>query len=126
MSLHRFAPLALALFGCQADIPNQSPPSTIVFAISFPSCSDGSQVLPAPSPNDLALRAFTAPTAPQCTPLPPSPTAQQIAILQASVAGKGFPSQLLNPAPPPTTLPLPLPLPIAIQLLETAVSTNPS
>lgn len=117
MSLRRFAPLALAsaVLGCQADIPNQAPPSTLVYAISFPSCSDATQALSAPSPNDLALRAVTTPpTPPQCAgQATPSPA--QILALQSFALAGGFPR-----AAGATT-----PLPITIQFVEVQTSADP-
>jgi hypothetical protein len=124
MSLRRFAPLALAsaVLGCQADIPNQAPPNTIVFATSFPSCSDATQTFPPPFPNDLALRALTAPTPPQCTPVAPLPSLTLLAFLGNAVAAKGFPpAGVPNPAPPPVLVPA-----IAIHFREVQVSSDPS
>ena len=66
MAFRRFVPLAfvLGLLGCQTDIPNEPPPSTIVVAITVPSATDATQtvdgraILP-PSPNDFTLQAAT-------------------------------------------------------------------
>src|SRR3989304_5175034 len=102
MAIRRFAPLALALavLGCQADIPNQSPPSTIVFAITVPSATDATQAggtppLAPPGPNDLTLQAAS------CTPasralwgcaLPPPIPQPTLGDLQALVAAGGYPA----------------------------------
>jgi hypothetical protein len=87
MSLHRFAvpALTLAALACQSSIPNQAPPDTVAFAVSFPDTSDGTQSFQPPVPNDLVLQAATA------TP-PPAVSAAQLALLNAFRTAGGFPN----------------------------------
>lgn len=87
MSLRRFAvsSLAFAVLACQASIPNQSPPQTIAFAVSFPDTSDGTQAFQPPIPNDLVLQAATSTS-------PPAVSAAQLALLRAFSTAGGFPN----------------------------------
>jgi len=126
MAIRRFAPLALALavLGCQADIPNQSPPSTIVFAITVPSATDatqavGTQVLAPPGPNDLTLQAASCTPASQALSgcaLPPPIPQPTLGDLQALVAAGGYPALVSATVP----------FPITIQFIEKAVTSSPS
>jgi hypothetical protein len=128
MEIRRFAPLALALavLGCQADIPNQAPPSTIVFAITVPSATDatqavGTQPLSPPGPNDLTLQAATCTPASQALSgcaLPPPIPQPTLGALQAFATAGGYPAL----APPANAVPFP----ITIQFIEKAVTSSPS
>src|SRR5271167_4631731 len=86
MSLHRFAPLAFVALACQPYIPLTTAPGTIVYAVSFPSSSDGTEALSPPTPNDLVLQSAAT--------LTPSAglSAAQIALLNAFAQGQGWPN----------------------------------
>ncbi len=86
MSLRRFAPLALVLgAACSPSVPNQAPPDTVAYAVSFPDASDGTQFFQPPLPNDLILNAATT------TTLAGVPAAQA-ALLKAFAKGGGWPN----------------------------------
>ena len=65
MFLRRSLSAALAVavaIACAPSVPNTPPPTTVVYAVSFPDTSDGTQALSPPVPNDLVLQAGTAAT----------------------------------------------------------------
>jgi len=86
MSLRRFALLVLVAVACQPSVPSQSPPSTVAYAVSFPSSADATGAFSPPTPNDLVLESANS-LAPSAT-LP----AAQIALLKAFVQGGGWPN----------------------------------
>jgi hypothetical protein len=126
MAFRRFAPLALALLGCQPDIPNEPPPATIVFAVTVPSATDASQAvgtraLSPPQPNDLTLQAATCTAASQAISGCTFPVPAVLSGLAPRAEAGGYPA--LAPSPP---APAGTPFPITIQLIEKAVSTSPT
>lgn len=121
MSLRRFAPLVLAVLACQADIPNQAPPSTVVFAVTVPSATDGTQAVGArplspPFPNDLLLQSATCNAAAQLVTGCTFPVPDEVFGFKDLAAAGGFPA----------TGAATTPLPIRIQLIEKATTTDPS
>ncbi len=128
MSLRRIVPLALVVLACQADIPNQAPPSTVVFAVTVPSATDATQVvgtrpLSPPFPNDLLLQSATCNATAQALTGCTLPVPASLAPLAPLATLGGFPDTgaALGLPLPPTT-----PLPIRIQLIEKATTGDPS